>query len=369
MTPERAAWVAVALTPGIGASRMRHLLAACTTAHGALMAPFSFLCAIPGVSGAAATALSQRTVADGEAAIAAAEQAGAEVLIPSDPGFPEALRGIPDPPTVLFAHGRLDLLERPAVALVGSREHTRYGADVCGMLASGAAAAGLAVVSGMARGLDALAHEAALAAGGGTIGVLGNGIGVIYPAANRRLYERVSAEGLLISEFPPGERPHAGSFPRRNRLISGLSRVTVVVEAAHGSGALITAGTALDQGRDVMAVPGPITSSRSAGANALIRDGAEPLLALSDLLAHFPEATLPAPDDVPTRIRLPSGLSAELRAIALCLGEEPMHVDAVCRASGRRIADVLGGLCELEMLGIVAQRPGQLFLLRGSGRA
>ena len=120
-------------------------------------------------------------------------------------------------------------------------------------------------MSGMARGLDAVAHAAALDAGGGTIGVLGNGLGVIYPAANRALYERVAARGLLLTEFPPGERPHAGSFPRRNRLISGLARVTVVVEAAVGSGALITAGTALDQGREVMAVPGPITSPVSAG--------------------------------------------------------------------------------------------------------
>ncbi len=160
-------------------------------------------------------------------------------------------------------------------------------------LAWGAASAGLAVVSGMARGLDAVAHTAALDSGGATIGVLGNGLGVIYPTANRVLYQRVAANGLLLTEFPPGERPTAGSFPRRNRLISGLARVTVVVEAAEGSGALITAGTALDQGREVMAVPGNITSPSSVGANRLIRDGAEPLLSSDDLLAHYPEAVRP----------------------------------------------------------------------------
>lgn len=364
MTADRAAWVAVALTPGIGAARMRQLLAACTTAHGALTAPFSLLRAIPGFSGAAASALKQRTLADGEAAIAEAERWGAQVLIPGDAGFPAALREIPDPPTVLFALGRLDLLELPAVAMVGSRDHTRYGAEVCRMLSSGAAGAGIAVVSGMARGLDALAHQSALEACGSTIGVLGNGIGVVYPAANRRLYEQVSVGGLLLSEFPPGERPSAGSFPRRNRLISGLSRVTVIVEAAHGSGALITAGTALDQGKDVMAVPGPITSSRSAGTNALIRDGAEPLLELSDLLAHYPEAALPLPSSTPGQPRLPSGVREELRALARCLGPDPLHVDTLAMAASRPVADVLGGLCELEMLGVVEQRPGQLFALR-----
>jgi DNA processing protein len=147
-------------------------------------------------------------------------------------------------------------------------------------------------VSGMARGLDAIAHAGTLEAGdsrGRTIGVLGNGLGVIYPAANRLLYEEVATRGLLLTECPPGERPHAASFPRRNRLISGLARVTVVVEAALGSGALQTARCALEQGREVMMVPGPITSVVSQGTNQWVRDGAGPLLELTDLLYHYPE--------------------------------------------------------------------------------
>ena len=154
------------------------------------------------------------------------------------------------------------------------------------MIAESAAGAGIVVVSGMARGLDAIAHQAALDAGGATIGVLGNGLGVIYPAANRELYAGVGQHGLLLTEFPPGERPGVGAFPRRNRLISGLARVTVVIEAAQGSGTLITVGTALAQGRDVMAVPGNITSATSVGTNRLIQDGAEPLIELADLLRH-----------------------------------------------------------------------------------
>ena len=204
------------------------------------------------------------------------ERLGGSVLVPDDPDYPSSLRHIADPPPVLFVLGDLSLLERPARRgrrAAGTTPPT--AAKWRAAVAWAAAAAGLVVVSGMARGLDAVAHDAALDAGGATIGVLGNGLGVVYPAANRRLYERVAERGYCSREFPPGERPTAGSFPRRNRLISGLARVTVVVEAAVGSGALITAGAALEQGREVMAVPGTITSAVSVGANRLIRDGAD----------------------------------------------------------------------------------------------
>jgi DNA processing protein len=193
---------------------------------------------------------------------------------------------------------------------------------------------------------------------------LGNGLGVTYPAANRALYDRVAQSGLLLSEFPPGERPHAGSFPRRNRLISGLSRVTVVVEAALGSGALITAGTALDQGREVMAVPGNITSSVSAGTNRLIRDGAAPVLEPADLLQHFPELVAPTPRQSATLNAgrpLPEVLSAEERELAVLIGGEPTHPDELAIRAGRPIGDVLGVLCALEIAGVVEQCPGRRF--------
>lgn len=368
---DRAAYVALALTPGIGIARIRALLAACTTAHGALSAPFEFLCSVPGLSRAAATALQARSPSDGERALAEAEALGALALVPGDAAFPTRLLDIPDAPPLLFARGRLDLLDQPGVAIVGSRDHSDYGSEVCRMLASAAAAAGIVVVSGMARGLDAVAHQAALDVGGPTIGVLGNGLGVVYPAANRELYQRVGTEGLLLSEFQPGERPHAGSFPRRNRLISGLAKVTVVVEAAIGSGALITAGTALDQGGDVMAVPGPITSSTSTGTNSLIRDGAEPLLSVEDLLAHFPGVVAasardrkpPAPTvaPLPKLVELPADLSDEVRAIAACIGAQLIQVDAIALKAERPIVQVLIALSELEMLGVIRQHPGRMF--------
>jgi DNA processing protein len=345
----------------------------CSTPTGALSAPFAFLCTIPGMSPAAATALAARTLADGERLLVDAAKLGAIALLPDDELFPSSLREIPDAPTALFAKGRLELLLRPAVAIVGSRDHSAYGAEVCRMIADSAARVGITVVSGMARGLDAIAHQAAIDADGATCGILGNGLGVVYPAANRMLYDRVGTDGLLLSEFPPGERPQAWSFPRRNRLISGLARVTVVVEAAHGSGALITGGTALDQGRDVMAVPGPITSRTSAGTNALIRDGAEPLLDISDLLAHYPECVQTAETAVPAlRVRSsphfaqPSApIPPELAPVANCLGAAPVHIDAIAIVSGLPPGDCLASLAQLELLGAVEQRPGGMFCLAG----
>ena len=278
MDPDRLAYLALVQVPGLGPTRLHSLLQAFDSPRGAHSAPFEFLCAVPDISRACASAIQATPLSAGRRVVEETERLGGRILIPGDVEFPALLRTIPDPPPVLFAMGSLALLERPAVAIVGSRDHTAYGETVARTVAAAAARAGIVVVSGMARGLDAVAHAAALDAGphGATIGVLGNGLGVIYPAANRLLYERVAARGLLLTEFPPGERPHAGSFPQRNRLISGLAQATVVVEAAVGSGALITAGTALEQGREVLAVPGPITSAVSAGTNRLVRDGAAP---------------------------------------------------------------------------------------------
>lgn len=317
------------------------------------------------MSKACATAIKSTSVSAGERVLHEVEGLGGHTLLPEDADFPAALLEIPEPPPLLFALGDLSLLRRPAVAIVGSRDHSAYGAEACRMVAGTAAAAGLVVVSGMARGLDAVAHLAALDAGGGTIGILGNGLGVVYPAANRALYERVLADGLLLTEFPPGDRPHIGSFPRRNRLISGLARVTVVVEAAEGSGTLITVASALDQGREVMVVPGPITSRTSIGTNRLLRDGATPYLEPADLGAHFPEArSLAARGPVaPARPALPPGLalSEEERRVALALSPSPQQLDAVVAEVGLPVDRVLAALCALELHGLVQQVPGRRF--------
>jgi DNA processing protein len=361
---ERLAYLTLTQVPGMGATRLQTLLSAFPTALGAHSAPFAFLSTVPGISCALATAVKATPLEIGRKTVEDTAKLGAEILIPEDMGYPTLLRTIADPPPVLFTLGNQELMFRPAAAVVGSRDHSNYGATVCRSLAAAAAGAGVVVVSGMARGLDAVAQTAALEAGGTTIGVLGNGLGVIYPAANRTLYERVARDGLLVTEFPPGERPHAGSFPRRNRLISGLSRVTVVVEAAEGSGALITAGAALDQGRDVMAVPGNITSAVSFGTNRLIRDGAAPVLEPADLLDHFADLTGPRPARAaasPTTRALPEALSVEERELAALVGHDPVHPDDLATRFKRPIGEVLGLLCSLEIAGVVEQRPGRVF--------
>jgi DNA processing protein len=363
MDDEGVAYLTLTLVPGMGAARLKTLLSACKTAIGAHSAPIAFLGALPGFSRAIASAIKATPLDSGRRTAEDAARLGAQVIVPGGSDYPALLRDIPDPPPVLFGLGNHSILLRPAAAIVGSRDHSSYGAAACRILAGAAAEAGVVVVSGMARGLDAVAHTAALDAGGATIGVLGNGFGVIYPAANRALYERVGSEGLLLSEFPPGERPHVGSFPRRNRLISGLSRVTVVVEAAIGSGALITAGAALDQGREVIAVPGNITSPLSAGSNRLIRDGAAPVLEPADLLQHFPElVTSPKKTAVqPAGRPLPDTLSHEERELAALVGPTPIHPDELATRFKRPIGDVLGLISGLEIAGVIEQCPGRLF--------
>ncbi len=363
MDDERVAYLALTQVPGMGAVRLKTLLSACNTAIGAHSAPIAFLGALPGFSKAVASAIKATPLKMGREIAEHAERLGAQVAIPGDAEYPALLHHIPDPPPVLFLLGDPSLLGRPAAALVGSRDHSSYGADACRALAGAVAQAGVVIVSGMARGLDAVAHTAALEAGGTTIGVLGNGLGVIYPAANRALYERVGRDGLLVTEFPPGERPNVGSFPRRNRLISGLSRVTVVVEAAVGSGALITAGAALDQGREVMAVPGNITSALSAGSNRLIRDGAAPVLEPADLLQHFPEfAKVPSKASLQLVSQpLPAALSQGERELAGLLGPNPIHPDELATRLKRPIGEVLGLISGLEIAGVIQQCPGRLF--------
>lgn len=363
MDRERLAYLALTQVPGLGPARLQSLLSACHTPLGAHSAPFAFLCTIDGMTPACATAIKATPIAAGRQLAEAADRIGARILMPEDADFPAPLRTIPDPPPVLFAMGNLGLLQRPALAVVGSRDHSVYGQAVARGVAMLAARAGIVVVSGMARGLDAVAHATALEVGGATIGVLGNGLGVVYPAANRSLYERVAGAGLLLSEFPPGERPHAGSFPRRNRLISGLARVTLVVEAAIGSGALITAGTALEQGKEVMAVPGPITSALSTGCNRLLRDGATPYLEPADLALLYPDIAFPPPlpDAAARPTPLPESLSPAERGVAEALGPEPMPLDSLVERVGRPVGQVLAVLCSLEVLGLAEQVAGRRF--------
>jgi DNA processing protein len=354
------AYVTLALVPGIGRARLAVLLARFQSAESVLLASFDEVLKVPSISRAAATAIAGASISSGEKVVGETLKLGGVALLPGDERFPTSLKKIPDAPTLLFALGDTGLLGRDSVAIVGSRSHSRYGAGACRLFAAGASRAGLIVVSGLARGLDRLAHEAALDAGGGTVGVLGNGLGVVYPTANRALYDRMAADGCLLTEFPPGERPSAGSFPRRNRLISGLSRVTLVIEARQRSGALITADCALSQGKEVLAVPGPITSPLSVGCNRLIQHGAKPALGLRDLFEEYGRTFESAP-----ATRLPSDLTDSERNVLDILGLGIEHVDDIANRLGGTAAEALAVLTSLEIRGLVTQEPGKLFRVTG----
>jgi DNA processing protein len=276
--------------------------------------------------------------------------------------FPAALAAIFDTPAGLFIRGRGEfaLLDRPSVAVVGARSCSAYGADVARMLGRELAAAGLVVVSGLARGVDGHAHRGALDAGGLTVAVLGCGVDRDYPAAHAELASRIGERGLVVSEYAPGVEPAPWRFPARNRIVAGLAQVTIVVEARERSGALITADLALEEGREVFAVPGEITSSLSAGSNRLLRNGAAPLTAVADVFEAFgiePE-TLPV-----ARPEL-----GETAALVLArLEAEPLPSDALARTLELDPGALAAALTELELAGAVSERDGFFRLTRPLG--
>jgi DNA processing protein len=288
---------------------------------------------------------------DGEKFRAGFEAQGFRFVGRSEPGFPRLLRELHDPPPGLFLRGsgEVELLCEPAVAIVGARMCSSYGSQVARLLGRELAAAGLVVVSGLARGVDGEAHRGALEAGGGTIGVLGCGIERDYPAAHAHLARGICGTGLVISEYAPGVEPAPWRFPARNRIIAGLCQATVIVEARERSGALITADFALEAGREVFVVPGEITSTLSAGTNALLRSGATPLTSSADVIELFGVE--------PTRTaELDLGKDAE--AVLEALVREPASADELGRVTGLDAAALATALAELELTGAVAEADG-----------
>jgi DNA processing protein len=273
------------------------------------------------------------------------------------PGWPAPLEHLHAPPAELWRRGRLWPPPVAAVAVVGARAATLTGMEVARDLGRELAAAGVVVISGLARGIDAAAHRGALAAGGPTLAVLGCGVDLCYPPGHERLLEEVCDAGAAISEDPPGTEPVGWRFPRRNRLIAALALAVVVVEAGERSGALSTARHAADLGREVLAVPGSVRSPQSRGTNRLIRDGAVPLLELDDLAAAVPELGLNRPGPRRrSRARTPD--DPDLRVLLELLGDDPLHPDQLAEATGARAAEVAVRLCALELGGWVTTLPG-----------
>ncbi len=286
----------------------------------------------------------------------------------ADARYPAWLGTIADPPAVLYCDGQIESRDRQAIALVGARQATPYGLRVTETLARELSGAGFTIVSGLARGIDAAAHRAALDAGGRTIAVMGCGLDMDYPLGHARLREEIAGAGAVVTEYAPGIPPRAGHFPRRNRIISGLSLGVVVVEAAEDSGSLITARLALEQGREVFAVPGSIEAPLSRGPHGLLKQGAKLVETVDDiieeLLPQMEKAMVPKQPPRLVMAMEPLDLSPEERCVWEQMSRDPLHLDDLTERSGLTPAAVSGILLGLELKGVARQLPGQRYCLK-----
>ncbi len=351
-------WVAFTTVKGIGAVRLQALLDAFGTAENAWKAsPLDLVAA--GLSPKLAERVVQaRASLDVDKLIQDAERQGIQILTWDSPTYPPHLKQIDQPPPVLYLKGEITSEDVWAVGIVGTRAVTAYGRQVTEELAATLARNGITIVSGLARGVDAIAHSAALKAGGRTLAVLGSGIDRIYPPEHRGLAEKISEQGAVLSDYAPSTPPESANFPPRNRIISGLSLTVVVIEAAETSGSLITASFAADQGRDVFAVPGNIFAPQSKGTNRLIANGARPLLAVKDILDALDLTRNLERREI--RKTLPSDPTEA--ALFQLIGAEPLHVDEIRAQSGMPIAQVSATLTMMELKGLVRQVGGMQYV-------
>ena len=360
---ECAPWLALARVKGLGGVGLKKLIGRFGDARAIFLLAASDLAEVEGLHRDVADQIvGFSDWAEVDAEIGRAQAAGVAIVPFGAPGYPERLRMIADPPACLYIKGRLAAEDDRAVAVVGSRSSSDYGRRVARDLARGLASLGFTVVSGMARGIDGAAHESALQAGGRTIAVLGSGVERAYPSEHELLYRRIAAGGAVVSELPIGTRPMAFNFPARNRLISGLSLGVIVVEATEKSGSLITAASAVEQGREVFAVPGPVGSSRSRGSHRLIRQGAKLVETVEDVIEEIAPQLLPRVGGVgPGAPALAPNASEASRKIFALLSDGSMHVDQVIEKTGLPAARVLETLLELELQGLLQQAPGQIY--------
>jgi DNA processing protein len=360
---EFSAWLRLLETPGVGRESARALLVRFGSAEAAIGASTQARRAVVVPAVAAAIAVVPE-------AFAAREEAGwqwlnsggdepREAIVVGDPRYPTALLDTADPPLLLYARGRIELLQSPAIAVVGSRNPTPQGLENARAFAAHLSRSGWIVVSGLALGVDGAAHEGALAGGAGTIAVVATGLDLVYPARHRALTRRIAAEGLVISEFAIGTPALPENFPIRNRIIAGLARGTLVVEAAVQSGSLITARLAAEAGREVFAIPGSIHSPTSRGCHALIKQGAKLVDSAADILDELPAPAGAAATK--TRGAAPTSVPPRKDPLLEALGYDPIGLDDLIARTGRSAADLSARLLDLELAGQVARLPGRRF--------
>jgi DNA processing protein len=356
--PGLASWLQLSLTPGLGSATLRKLLQQFGLPQAVLARKRSELAAFAAPAALAALDSEAVALAVARALEWAADPAHAVVTL-ADETYPKLLLEISDPPLLLYARGRVELLQRSALAIVGSRNATQQGNANAEAFARTLSESGLTIVSGLALGIDAAAHRGGLQGPGSTIAVLGTGIDVIYPQRNAALAADIAARGLLVSEFALGSAPAAQNFPRRNRLISGLARGCLVVEAAVASGSLITARAAAEQGREVFALPGSIHSPLAKGCHALIKSGAKLVESAEDVLTEL-SGFRPSGYASTREPARPASERAESGLLAL-MGHDPVDVDSLCSRAGLSAEQVSSELLRLELDGRVAALPGGLY--------
>ena len=367
-------WLALALTPGLGPTRIKKLIENFGTGERVFNASLTEL------EATGILAVSAQSIATGKSMELAQEEcgkvveAGARIISLSDPEYPPRLKEIYDPPVILFVKGSVEVLAQPGIAMVGTRHPTPYGSGMAERLSTDLAARGLVIISGLARGIDTASHRGAVAAKGKTVAVLGTGIDVMYPKENTRLTEQIVAMGgALISEFPVGTFPAPQNFPIRNRIISGMSAGVLVVEAAEYSGTRITSRLALEQNRDVYAVPGNVTNKNSWGPNTLIKQGAKLVATWEDVWEELPpdiQAALSSRQnesiEPETASLFPDEVSSphEKKILRLLKADESTHIDELVELLEAEISpsEIFAALFELELNGKIRQMPGKNFV-------
>jgi DNA processing protein len=363
---EKAWWLALHLVPGVGRITFKKLVDYFGHPRDVMQATGGQLTRVTGIGPKIAQSITGFQAARAvEREMRAAKAAGCQIVTQDDESYPSLLRTIDDPPPVLYVKGALGDPTAPGVAVVGSRHPSTYGKVVAEQLARALAECGVTVVSGLARGIDSVAHVNSLESGGRTIAILGCGLSYMYPPENRRLAERISHQGAVVSEFPMTTKPDRLNFPLRNRTISGLSLGTVVVEAGERSGALITAQWALEQGREVFAVPGNVTAPTSRGTNRLIKMGAKLVECVDDILEELPQYALGGKRDrAPAQREFCQADSTpdERRLLEVLDPVEARHIDWIIEQAHFPTSLVSSLLLRLELEGKVTQLPGKLFL-------
>jgi DNA processing protein len=355
-------WLALSHVPGVGSILIKRLLDRFKTPEAVFRAPMKELLKVEGlgvkVAGEIQKGPLEKVV---RRELSLLKEVGGKIITLEDDDYPKRLKDIYDPPALLYVRGKLRSEDELAIAIVGSRKTSPYGRWFTEKIGQDLARHGVTVVSGIARGIDSVAHKGALQGGGRTIAVLGCGVDVIYPSENRNLFYQIIEQGAILSEFPMKSVPEGGHFPRRNRIISGLSIGVVIVQASAKSGSLITAGYALEQGREVFAVPGNVGAEGSRGTNQLIKEGAKLVTSTEDILEEIlPQWRREKETTSPTEVPVPD-LSGEEKALYCLLGETPLHIDAIIRETQLDPGKVSSLLLNLELKGLIDQWPGKCF--------